>query len=263
MADFETIKFTKIGGVATITLDRPDAANGINLPMANELLTVAIDCSDDPAVRAVVLTGNGKLFSAGGDVKSFAPSQGNSSSLLKELTAILHAAISRMARMDAPLIVAVNGAAAGAGFSLAVAGDIVLSAKSAKYTMAYTMVGMSPDASASFYLPRLIGLRKAQELMITNRTLSAEEAFQWGAINRVVEDGEVLSVAMALAQQLASGPTRSYGMIKKLLHASFNNGLETQMELESSGIAAMSQTEDGKEGIMAFIEKRAPDFKGR
>lgn len=263
MADFEAIEFTKQDGVATIRLNRPDAANGINLTVAKELLAAAIDCGDDPAVRAVLLTGNGKVFCAGGDVKSFAPSKGNPSSLLRELTAIFHAAISRFARMEAPLVIAVNGAAAGAGFSLAVSGDYVISADSASYTMAYTMVGLCPDGSSSYFLPRLIGLRKTQELMITNRTLSAQEALEWGAINQVVPADQLLDEAGALAAKLANGPTRSFGMIKKLLQATFNNGLETQMEMESAGIAAMSQTEDGKEGITAFTERRAPQFQGR
>lgn len=263
MADFEAIEFSKQDGVATLRLNRPDAANGINLTMAKELLAAAIECDDDPDVRAVLLTGNGKIFCAGGDVKSFSPSQGKPSSLLKELTAILHMAISRFAHMDAPLIIAVNGAAAGAGFSLAISGDLVISAETANYTMAYTMVGLCPDGSSSYFMPRLIGLRKTQELMITNRTLSAEEAFDWGLVNRVVAHSELETEAHALAVKLAQGPTRSFGMIKKLLLASFGNGLETQMEMESSGIAEMSKTQDGREGIQAFVARRSPEFKGQ
>lgn len=263
MAEFEAIEFSKKEGIATIRLNRPEAANGINLTMAKELLAAAIDCGDDPDVRVVLLTGNGKIFCAGGDVKSFSPSNGNPSSLLKELTAIFHAAISRFARMDAPLLIAVNGAAAGAGFSMAICGDLVLSSDTANYTMAYTMVGLCPDGSSSYFMPRLIGLRKTQELMITNRTLSAEEALDWGLVNRVVPLADLETEAQALAAKLASGPTRSFGMIKKLLQASFGNGLETQMEMESSGIAAMSQTEDGREGMQAFVARRTPDFKGR
>lgn len=263
MEDFKTIAFSKQNGVATIRLNRPDAANGINLDVAKELLTVAIACDDDPEVRCILLTGNGKVFCAGGDLKSFSPSEGNPSAKLKELTAIFHAAISRFARMNAPLVIAVNGAAAGAGFSLAVSGDYVISAEHASYTMAYTMVGLCPDGSSSYFLPRLIGMRKTQELMITNRTLSAAEALEWGAINQVVPGEKLEAEAQAVAEKLAAGPTRSYGMIKKLLQASFSNGLETQMEMESSGIAAMSLTEDGQEGILAFIERRKPGFKGR
>jgi 2-(1,2-epoxy-1,2-dihydrophenyl)acetyl-CoA isomerase len=262
MANLETLLFEKNDGVAKITLNRPDAANGINLAMAKELLNVAIDCDGDPQVRAVLITGAGKMFCAGGDLKSFASAGDAMSSLLKELTVYLHSAISRFARMDAPVVIAVNGTAAGAGFSLAVCGDMVLSAESAKYTMAYTAAGLSPDGSSSYFLPRLIGMRKTQELMLTNRRLTAQEAMDWGAINRVVANDELQKEAQALAQQFANGPTKSFGVVKKLLQTSFNNGLETQLDLEAQNIAAMTKNADGKEGIAAFMEKRAPVFKG-
>ncbi|MGK0501002.1 MAG: 2-(1,2-epoxy-1,2-dihydrophenyl)acetyl-CoA isomerase [Oceanicoccus sp.] len=262
MVDFETLILEKIDGVANITLNRPEAANGINLIMAKELMTAASDCSDDPLVRVVLLTGNGKLFSAGGDLKSFAGTD-DPSSLLKEITFYLHGAISRFSRMSAPLIIAVNGTAAGAGFSLAVTGDIVLSAASAKFTMAYTAAGLSPDGSSSYFLPRLIGLRRTQELMFTNRLLTADEALEWGAINKVVPNDELAGEAQALAKQLAEGPTLAFGAVKKLLLSSFTNTLESQMEDESGYIAAMTTYKDGKEGIAAFSEKRKPVFEGK
>ena len=165
MAEFETIILEQYERIAKITLNRPDTANGINLPLAQELLQAAIHCDEDPSVRTVLITGNGKLFCAGGDLKSFAACGDSISAVLKELTTHLHAAISCFARMDAPVIIAVNGIAAGAGFSLAVSGDLVLAAESAKFTMAYTAAGLSPDGSSSYYLPRLIGLRKTQELI--------------------------------------------------------------------------------------------------
>ena len=263
MAEFETIILEQYEGIAKITLNRPDAANGINLPLAQELLQAAIHCDEDPSVRTVLITGNGKLFCAGGDLKSFAAYGDGISAKLKELTAHLHAAISRFARMDAPVIIAVNGTAAGAGFSLAVSGDLVLAAESAKFTMAYTAAGLSPDGSSSYYLPRLIGLRKTQELMLTNRRLSAQEAMEWGAINRVVADDDLQQVAAELAIELAQGATLANGVVKKLLHSSFTNGLETQMEEEARNIAAMAKLEDGKEGISAFMEKRKPEFQGK
>lgn len=262
MSQLETILFEQIGAVAKITLNRPDAANGINLPMAQELLQTAIRCDEDPTVRAVIITANGKMFSAGGDLKSFAQYGEQISSALKQLTLYLHGAITRFARMDAPVIVAVNGMAAGAGFSLAVAGDMVLAADSAKFTMAYTAAGLSPDGSASYYLPRLIGLRKTQELMLTNRRLSAQEAMDWGMINRVEASDELQQATMTLANQLANGPTMAFGVVKKLLQDSFTNSLETQLETEARGIAGMTKLADGQEGIEAFLAKRAPEFKG-
>ena len=263
MAEFDTIILEQYEGVAKITLNRPDAANGINLQMARELLQAAIQCDEDAAVRAVLITAKGKLFCAGGDLKSFAGYGEGIAAKLKELTTYLHAAITRFARMQAPVIIAVNGTSAGAGFSLAVAGDLVLAAESAKFTMAYTAAGLSPDGSSSYYLPRLIGLRKTQELMLTNRRLSAQEAMEWGAITRVIADEDLQAVAAELAVQMANGPTLANGAVKKLLLNSFNHGLETQMEDEARYIAAMAKLADGKEGISAFMEKRKPEFKGK
>lgn len=262
MANYETIIFEQIGAVAKITLNRPDAANGMNMTMGRELMAAAIHCEDEDSIRAVLITGSGKMFSAGGDLKSFAAYGNQMAVKLKELTVYLHAAITRFARMDAPVIVAVNGMAAGAGFSLAVAGDMVLAAESAKFTMAYTAAGLSPDVGASYYLPRLIGLRKTQDLMLTNRRLSASEAQQWGAVSRVVADDVLQQAALELATQFAEGPTRAYGAVKKLLQTSFSAGLETQLDCESHFIASMTKLEDGKEGVTAFMEKRAPVFQG-
>lgn len=263
MADYQTLLFAIEDGVATITLNRPDAANGINLLMAQEWADVTTRCDEDRAVRAVLITGSGKMFCAGGDLKSFAGLGAGIGAGLKELTMYLHAGISRLARMDAPVIVAVNGTAAGAGFSLAVAGDLVLAAESAKFTMAYTAAGLSPDGSSSYFLPRLIGLRKTQELMLTNRRLNAQEALEWGLVNRVVADTELLTEAGKLARQLASGPTTAFGTVKKLLLTSLNTQLEAQMESEARGIAQLSGGSDGQEGIRAFVEKRAPVFQGK
>lgn len=262
MGSFETILFEINSGVAKITLNRPDAANGMDMAMGRELMEAAIRCEDDEGIRAVLITGSGKMFSAGGDLKSMAGHGDQISLKLKELTTYLHTAITRFSRMDPPVVVAVNGTAAGAGFSLAVAGDMVLAAESAKFTMAYTAAGLSPDVGASHYLPRLIGLRKTQDLMLTNRRLSAAEAQEWGAINRVVPNDELQAAAMELAVQLASGPTAAFGTVKRLLQSSYNTSLETQLDNEASGIASMAKSADGKEGITAFIEKRAPRFTG-
>lgn len=259
---FENLLFDLSDHVARITLNRPDAANGIDIALGRDLMRVAIRCDEDPDVRAVLLTGAGKMFCAGGDLKSFATFGDDLPAALKELTTYLHAATSRLARMDAPLVVAVNGAAAGAGMSLAVAGDLVVAAASAKFTMAYTAAGLSPDGSSSYYLPRLIGLRRTQELMFTNRRLSADEALEWGLVNRVVPDEALLDESGKLAAQLAQGPTRAHGTLKTLLDSSFSGTLETQMELEARGIAAMASTPDGREGIRAFLEKRRATFTG-
>jgi len=259
---YENLLFDVREGVATVTLDRPDAANGIDLTLGRELMQAAIRCDEDPAIRAVVLTGAGKMFCAGGDLKAFASYGDDLSKGLKELTVYLHAATSRFARMEAPLVTAINGSAAGAGMSLAVASDIAIAAVSAKFTMAYTAAGLSPDGSSTYYLPRLIGMRRTQELMLTNRRLSAEEAMAWGLLTKVVPDEALAAEARKVAERLAQGPTRAYGAVKALLASSLNESLETQMELEARGIAAMGRSADGREGIRAFLEKRAPKFTG-
>ncbi len=259
---YETLRFDVADNVAHIAIDRPDAANTLNGALAHDLMMAALRCDEDPEIRAAILTGTGKMFCAGGDLKTFATFGAQTGAKLKEITTYLHAATSRFMRMDAPLIVAVNGIAAGAGMSLAAAGDMAIAGRAAKFTMAYTAAGLSPDGSSTWFLPRLIGLRRTQELMLTNRMLDADEALEWGLVNQVVDDDALADTAMALARRLASGPTLAYGAVKTLLVDSFTNSLETQLELEARLIAKTAQTDDGREGIAAFVAKRKPTFKG-
>lgn len=260
---YETLLFEVRGGVATVTLNRPEAANSLNAALARDFMHAMLRCDEDPAVRAVLLTGAGRMFCAGGDLKSFA-AQGDSLPYhLKEVTTYLHAGISRMTRMDAPVIAAVNGAAAGAGMSLACACDIVIAAESARFTMAYTRAGLTPDGSSTYFLPRIVGLKRALELSLTNRPLSAREAQEWGIVTRVVPDADLLGEAETVAAALATGPTRAFGATKRLVHSGFTESLETQMELESQAIAEMGGAADGREGIDAFLAKRAPVFTGQ
>lgn len=263
MQAFETLEFELNQGVAVIKLNRPDSANGITLELAQELLQAAIFCETSTEVRAVLLTGNGKMFSAGGDLKSFAAFGEQMTAKMKELMVAMHSAITKFNHMPAPLIVAVNGMAAGAGFSIAISGDLVYASEHAKFTMAYTAAGLSPDGSASYYLPRLVGLRKAQELMLENTRLDAAQALEHGLVTDVYSADELFDKALAKAQKIAQGPTKAFGSVKQLLSQSFNNSLEAQMELEAQLMGAMSQSEDGKEGVNAFVEKRAPNYKGQ
>lgn len=249
-------------GLFTITLNRPDAANGFDFALAEQLHAAAIEADQNHAIRAVLLTGAGRFFSAGGDVKLFADAGDDVGRALHRLTAHIHGAASLFHRMDAPVIVAVNGVAAGGGFSLSLCGDLVLAAESAKFMMAYTSVGLSMDGSSSYFLPRLIGLRRTQELLLTNRRLSAAEALDWGLITRVVPDGQLLSEATQLGKELATGPTACIGECKRLLAGSFAAGIETQAQLESRSIARTSRGHDGQEGLAAFLGKRKPAFDG-
>jgi 2-(1,2-epoxy-1,2-dihydrophenyl)acetyl-CoA isomerase len=248
--------------VARITFNRPDSANALDIEMGRDLMHAAIKVSEDSAVRAVIVTGAGKMFSGGGDLKSFAAQGDALPGHLKEVALYLHAAISRFVRMDAPVIAAVNGSAGGAGMSLCLFADLVLAAESSKFTLAYTRAGLSPDGSSTYFLPRIVGLRRALELALTNRVLSAREAMDWGIVTKVVPDSELQAEAQALASQLASGATRALGAAKRLLHHSFAESLETQMELEAQAIADQARTRDAREGIAAFIAKRKPSFGG-
>lgn len=176
MPDYETLNWVLSDGVATITLNRPRAGNALTMQMGQELMDVSICCDDNPEVRAVVLTGAGKMFCVGADLKQFPPAGPKMASEIKLLTTWLHAAISRFVRMDAPLICAINGTAAGAGMSLALIGDMALVAESARFKMAYSRLALTPDCAATYYLPRLVGFRRAFELYVTNRVLSATES---------------------------------------------------------------------------------------
>ncbi len=259
MTTYETLTLAQTGPLTRIVLNRPEAANGINDALAAELADAAVRC-DVTETKVVLLTGAGRFFCAGGDLKAMAASPLGAGRFVKSIADDLHRAISTFARMDAVLIIAVNGVAAGAGFSLAMIGDLVLAAESASFTMAYTKAGLSPDGSSSYYLPRLIGVRRTQELMLTNRRLSAPEAARWGLVTEVVPDADLAGRADQLAAEMASAAKASSAAVKKLLMMSFGNGLEEQMEIEGRTIAACADNADGREGIDAFLNKRAAKF---
>jgi 2-(1,2-epoxy-1,2-dihydrophenyl)acetyl-CoA isomerase len=261
---YRHVTLERAAQVATLTLNRPDAYNALDLGLGRELFEAAIEVDDDPDVRCVVVTGAGRAFCAGGDVKSFVDNLGRIGAHIKELTTYLHGAISRLCRSDKPVIMAVNGVAAGGGFSLALSGDLVVAAESARFTMAYSRIAATPDGSSSYFLPRLVGIRRALELYLTNRALTAREALEWGMITRVVPDAELRPAVDALARELAQGPSRAFGGAKRLFHQSTWESLETQMELEAQAIAASGRTEDFRAGVTAFADKKpVPTFRGR
>ena len=261
--EFENVLYEVRDAVAHVTLNRPNAANAINLPLAQELAQASIEADEDPAVRAVLIKAapGSKMFCAGGDLRSFAGEPDRTPALLKELTMYLHVAIARFARMRAPVVAAINGAAAGAGFSLAVATDLGVCDQSASFTMAYTAAGLTPDGSSTYFLPQILGRRRTLELMMSNRRLSAQEALDWGLVNKVVPDADLAAESEKLAATLAAGPTEAFGTLKKLVLA--DESLETQMELEARGISDAARTEDARGAIQAFLEKKRPVFQGR
>lgn len=246
-------------GIATVTLNRPTAANALDLAMGRDLLEVALRVEADADVRAVVVTGAGKHFCFGGDLSGMSDQADRVAAYLNELTTHIHAAISCFTRMKAPVIAAVNGTAAGGGVGLVCMTDLAVAGRSSRFTLAYTGVGLAPDCSTSFLLPRIVGRRRAMELFLTNRALGADEALAWGLVNEVVEDADVLRQAQALAARFAAGPTESYGAVKRLMDAS-DPGLEAQMAAEGRAIAGQAMHAQGREGVAAFLEKRKPRY---
>lgn len=249
-------------GVARLTLNRPDAANAIDVRLANDLADIAERLRAEPKVRAVLLNGAGDRFCAGGDVRSFASAGADLHDALAEIVAPLHRAVDDLAELDAPVIAAVQGSAAGAGLALVAGADYVLAAQSAKLVMAYTGIGLIPDGGSTWYLPRVIGVRRATELALTNRVLSSEEACDWGLVNRVVPDADLQSEATAVAAKLAAGPTRALGAAKRLIRQSLDHDLNEQLDAEAAAMVAAGRSADGREGVAAFAEKRPPEFRG-
>jgi 2-(1,2-epoxy-1,2-dihydrophenyl)acetyl-CoA isomerase len=248
-------------GIARVVLNRPESGNAINISLARALLDAAIRCDTDPDVRCVVIAGNGKLFCAGGDVELLGGAGDKLPAILSELIAIFHAAVIRLAKMPKPLLTLVNGPAAGAGMSLSLLGDIVLSSRTAHYTPAYGALGLTADGGLSWLLPRLVGLRKAQEIILTNRRIKADEAEAMGLITRAVDETDLETKAIAMAKQLADAPVAALGAARALILQSFHTSLETQLECELNSMVIAGGGE-AREGLAAFLAKRAPQFKG-
>jgi len=249
--------------VATLTLNRPDALNALNLELAEAIYGNVLEADEDRSVRCLVITGAGKAFCAGGDVKSFHEDPDGIGKLVKLLTMNLHGAISRMVRSSKPVLMAINGVAAGGGLGFALSGDLVVATESAKFNLAYSRIGASPDCSTSYYLPRLIGVRRAMEMHFLNRTLTAREALDWGLITRVVPDAQFRDEVATMARALAEGPTLAFARAKQLFHRSTHESLETQLEQEALLIAECGRTADFRNGVASLLAKQAPVFEGR
>jgi 2-(1,2-epoxy-1,2-dihydrophenyl)acetyl-CoA isomerase len=251
------------GGVARLRLNRPEASNGLDVPLLKALYDALMRCHGEPRLRALLLSGEGPNFCAGGDVKTFASKGEALPDYLREATSWLQICASAMMRLQAPVVTIVQGfAAGGGGFGLVCASDIVLAGQSARFLLGATRVGMAPDAGSSVTLQRLVGHRRAMEIALTNPTLSASEAFEIGLITRVVPDDALLDEGLQLARELADGPTRALAATKRLLWDGVGRSVEDCLPDEARTVSELSGTEDAREGLAAVIERRAPQFKG-
>jgi 2-(1,2-epoxy-1,2-dihydrophenyl)acetyl-CoA isomerase len=250
-------------GLVHVILNRPDSGNPIDGEFCREFSLVMSELSERDDVRAVLMSARGKLFSVGGDLVALGGQGKTLPVMIKTWTADLHAAIVRMKRMRAPVVVAVHGNVAGGSVSLMAAADLVVIGKSARITSAFTRIGFSPDSGSTTTLTARMGPARAKRFFLLAETLDADAALLAGLVDVVADDGEAIAEAERIARELASGPTEAYGGIKRLFLQAPNRSLESQMEDEAQTLAAISRTADAREGIKAFREKRKPQFEGR
>ena len=261
---YETIQLEMRGAVGLLTLNRPDRLNALNVQVANDF-KAAVAAALDQGARAIVLTGAGRAFCAGGDLREMqeiAKKDGRVEAFFDEPLRILNEAILLIRQTPVPFIAAVNGVASGGGCNLALACDLVIAADSARFNQAFVKIGLTPDCGGTFMLPRLVGLKRATELLFTGELVSARAAAEMGMINSVIPDGELMSTVMAMAEKLAQAPTAAIAEIKMLLDASAANDLKTQLDLERKTQIESGKTKDFVEGVSAFLEKRPPRFVG-
>jgi 2-(1,2-epoxy-1,2-dihydrophenyl)acetyl-CoA isomerase len=250
-------------GVATLRLNRPDKGNAIDERMAGDLAEAATQIAERTDVRAVLITGNGPNFTVGGDLGLFAgTAREQLPNRLRRMIDDYHLAIERLTGIDAPVVAAVRGGAGGGGLGLMYIADIVVAAEDARFALGYGALGLTADGGNTWFLPRMVGMRRAQELFLLNRRITAQEAFTFGLVSRLAPDNQVENEAASLAAKLAAGPTRAFGAVRRMLRQSFDTGLSDQLMAERDSIVVASITNDAQEGIAAFVARRRPQFRG-
>ena len=260
----ETVKYELNETVATVTMNRPEALNALSLGLSKDL-RLAFEKAIADKARCIVLTGEGRAFCSGGDLREMQAmwqKEGKIEAFLESPLEALHKVILLIRETPIPFLAAVQGVCAGAGTNFALACDLVFAVENASFNEAFVRIGLSPDCGGSFFLPRAVGEKLAAEMFMTGETISAEKAFAIGMINRVATAENLMSEAMLMAKKLALAPTGSVGRIKQMLNASFSNDLKTQLALEHECQIESGKSNDFKEGVMAFFEKRAPNFTG-
>lgn len=262
---YETILVETGEGIGTVTLSRPDVLNAFNDAMTTELQGALKALERDGEVRALILTGAGRAFCAGQDLQSIKGKYAGTEPphFGDDLRKRYHPIITRLRTTEKPIVAAVNGVAAGAGCSLALACDLIVASEKASFIEVFAKVGLVPDSGSTFFLPRLVGFAKAMELCLLAEPMEAQEALRIGLINKVVAPDQLLPAAREWAAKLASGPTKAFGLAKRALNRSLANDLEAQLEYEAYCQEIAGRTQDHREGVLAFLEKRKPTYTGR
>ncbi|MBI5118740.1 enoyl-CoA hydratase/isomerase family protein [Candidatus Poribacteria bacterium] len=259
----ELINLKRDGNVVQLLLNRPEAFNALNFEVMELLVEHLTSVSMDDTVRAMVVSGEGKAFCAGGDLKWALGQPEGAPAAFHKLAGRLHPAVLEIRRMRKPVIAAINGVAAGAGFSLALVCDFRVMARSAIFRQAYTSVGLCIDGGGTFTLPRIVGLARAMEIAAFDAPISSEQALAWGLVTKVVDDGQALQEASTLARQLTQGSVHSFGWSKQLITDSFNSPFEAHIERERDALSRCAAHHEGQEGLRAFVEKRKPKFQSQ
>lgn len=258
----EPVELEISDGIARVTLSQPDRGNPFDLDFCMTLSRVATECDENRRVRAVLITAQGPYFTVGADLKTMSRDREALPRFIKDATVGLHSAISRFARMNAPVVLAAHALVVGGGVALSAVADFCLAARSARFYAAYTGIGLLCDGGGSAFLPRRIGIRRTAEFLMRNQTWSADEACANGLVSQVFEDEELVSAAHGLATELAAGPTASFGEIKNLLLSTWEQPIEAQMELEARAMARVCRTDDAWTGVTEVAARRNPVFKG-
>ena len=258
---YQKILFQKEGSIATITFNDPEKLNPMGFQIGEESRFALEECGRDEEIRAVILTGAGRAFSAGGDLREI--SKKTPPMIFRDGIARIFKVVLAIADLEKPVVAAVNGPAMGVAFNMALACDIVVASEEASFSEIFVRVGLIPDGGAHFLLPRIVGLAKAKELIYTGKIISAKEAETLGLVNQVVPPDKLKSAAREWANRLAQGPTRAIGIAKKILNSSFQSSLADIIEMETQMQTLLHETEDHQEGVAAFFGKRPPSFKGK
>jgi 2-(1,2-epoxy-1,2-dihydrophenyl)acetyl-CoA isomerase len=258
----DPVLIQKHGSILEVAFNRPEVYNALNLELIQLLGETLASAAADSSIKGVLLTGKGKAFCSGGDLKSVSQQTDEFGPAFYRLAPLFHLSITEIRRMEKPVVAAINGVAAGGGFSLALACDFRVMGQSALLRQAYTSSGLSMDGGGTFALPRLVGLARAMEIMAFDEPIPAPRALEWGLVTKVVPDPDVIPEALGMLERLSKTSLHSFAWSKKLMTDSLNHTLERQLELERQGISSCAAHPDGQEGIRAFVEKRQPSFPG-